>query len=198
MKGLLLKDLYAMRRSLPVFLLLIVVFAAPGGGGASFILFYAIVIPINLISIDERDRFDGLLMALPAHGAALVASKYILSYGYMCVTLLVAAARGALSQSLLPGAQQTYWANIGVSLALALAMEAVILPILYRFGMERGRPLCVLAILVAAALLGALSGLTSEIPPAPALVPAALAVGALLNAASMPLSARLYERRMTA
>ena len=196
MKGLLLKDLYMSRKTVGVYLLMIAFFAiAQGTNGVIFTLFYAIMFPINLIAMDERDRFDRLLPVLPVGGVTRVLDKYVISWGMILLGAAVFVIR-----SLFPG-DGFDLPVLAIGMSIALISQAISLPLIFRFGVERGRMIYLIAILAQAAALGALAALWGDvllISMPQVIVPLALCIGVGLSVASVFVSSRVYEKRCTA
>ena len=197
MKGLLLKDLYIGRKGIGVYLMMIVIFAiARSGSAAIFALFYAIMIPINLISIDERDRFDRLLPAMPVSGVSMVLDKYVVSWAMVGIAGVVYFVRG-----LFPGMELDLPVLL-IGMSIALISQSISLPLIYRFGIERGRMIYLIAIMGQAAVLGALGALWEDYlalaVPQVIVVPLALCVGIGMSVGSVFVSSRVYAARCTA
>lgn len=197
MKGLLIKDFYLCRKILWIYALMIAIFAvAQGQQGVLFSLFYSVTIPINLINYDEGDRFDRLQTALPLSWTARVLDKYVCAWATIAVVTVCYGVRG-----LLPGGGEVGIAALLFSVAAVLTVQAIMLPMLFRFGTERGRTLCFIAVFALAVLLGALGDMWDHVTlssPSLAAGAALLLLAALASAASVALSAKVYERRCTA
>ena len=196
MKGLLLKDFYMSRKTIWIYLFMIILFAAAqSANGAIFGMFYAIMIPVNLIAQDERDHFDSLLPMLPVSGRQRVMDKYIISWVMIAVALVVYFVR-----CLFPDAQVEI-ALVLMGVSIVLISQAISLPLIYRFGVERGRMIYMIAIIGQAALLGALGAAWEELLTVVApviVVPVVLAAGIGLSVGSIFVSGRVYEKRITA
>ena len=195
MKGLLLKDLYMSRKTIWLYLLMMLIFAAANGtSGVIFALFYAIMIPVNLIAFDERDRFDNLLPMLPVSGIQTVLDKYIVSWCMILLSLVFYAVR-----CLFPGAEFDA-PSIMIGMGICLISQAISLPLIFHFGVERGRMIYLITIMVQAALLGALGSVWGDVLVlvAPVFVSiSALIIGVVLSIGSVFVSGRVYEVRCT-
>ena len=196
MKGLLLKDLYMSRKTFWVYLLMMVVFAVvQSTTGVVFALFYAIMIPVNLIALDERDHFDSLLPMLPVGGVATVLDKYVISWCMMGIGVVFYFVR-----CLFPDAQFEPGMLL-VGIGICMVSQAISLPLIYKFGVERGRMIYLVAIIAQASLLGALGSIwenyLAQIAPMLTAV-LMLAAGAALSAGSVVVSSRVYLARITA
>ncbi len=145
MKGLLLKDLYLVRKYFRIYFIIAAVFI-----GVSclkdeniFFIFYPCVmaglIPINLISYDERDRWSEYAQTLPFTRAQLVSAKYIMG---LCMSM-AAIFLAAISQGVRMIGEQhfifrEYFALLGIMWSISLISPAVVIPLVYRFGVEKG------------------------------------------------------------
>lgn len=196
MKGILLKDMMTLKRTTLLYLVLIVFFAVSNGGsGAAFAMFYSIAMPVNMIAVDERSRFDRLMPMLPVRRIDCVLDKYIGAWG--CLAL--AAVLGIVGESVKAGAL-VLSPVILPAVAVCLVSQAITLPLLFKFGVDQGRMIYMIAIIVMAGLLGALGSLIDGqfFVPAQWLTALALLAGVALNAGSILVSERVYLGRLTA
>lgn len=196
MKGILLKDMMTLKRTMLLYLVLIVFFAVSNGGsGAAFAMFYSIAMPVNMIAVDERSRFDRLMPMLPVRRIDCVLDKYIGAWG--CLAL--AAVLGIVGESVKAGAL-VLSPVILPAVAVCLVSQAITLPLLFKFGVDQGRMIYMIAIIVMAGLLGALGSLIDGqfFVPAQWLTALALLAGVALNAGAILVSERVYLGRLTA
>lgn len=196
MKGILLKDMMTLKRTMLLYLVLIVFFAVSNGGsGAAFAMFYSIAMPVNMIAVDERSRFDRLMPMLPVRRIDCVLDKYIGAWG----CLAMAAVLGIVGESVKAGAL-VLSPVILPAVAVCLVSQAITLPLLFKFGVDQGRMIYMIAIIVMAGLLGALGSLIDGqfFVPAQWLTALALLAGVALNAGSILVSERVYLGRLTA
>ena len=196
MKGILLKDMMTLKRTMLLYLVLIVFFAVSNGGsGAAFAMFYSIAMPVNMIAVDERSRFDRLMPMLPVRRIDCVLDKYIGAWG--CLAL--AAVLGIVGESVKAGAL-VLSPVILPAVAVCLVSQAITLPLMFKFGVDQGRMIYMIAIIVMAGLLGALGSLIDGqfFVPAQWLTALALLAGVALNAGSILVSERVYLGRLTA
>ena len=196
MKGMLLKDLMTLRRTMLLYLVLIVFFAVSNGGaGAAFAMFYSIAMPVNMIAVDERSRFDRLMPMLPVKPVVCVLDKYIGAWG----CLVLAAVLGVISESVRVGAL-TLSPVILPAVAVCLISQAITLPLLFKFGVDQGRMIYMIAIIVMAGLLGALGSVIDGqfFVPAQWMTALALVAAVGLNIGSILVSKKVYMGRLTA
>ena len=196
MKGILLKDMMTLKRTMLLYLVLIVFFAVSNGGsGAAFAMFYSIAMPVNMIAVDERSRFDRLMPMLPVRRVYCVLDKYIGAWG--CLAL--AAVLGIVSESVRAGALVLSPVFLP-AVAVCLISQAITLPLLFRFGVDQGRMIYMIAIIVMAGLLGALGSLIDGqfFVPAQWMTALALLAAVGLNIGSILVSKKVYMGRLTA
>ena len=201
MKGLLRKDLYMTAAYFRVFLVLLGVFLVVGffaKEASTFIVIYPMIIgmmlPVSLLSYDERFRWNRSCDAMPCSRAQVVSAKYLLTL----ISVLLIFALTMLGQWLRLGPDgrlDELAALAPLLLGLGLVGPALLLPIIFRLGVEKGR----LAYFVAVGVVVAVGvGVGRELDPAaPVSVPLALPIAGsfLLFGLSWLLSIKLYETR---
>lgn len=166
MKGLLFKDWVMLRKHGGVFLLfaLTLLGASALDGGIAGMLcaggLAGAALPVTLMNGDEQNGWSTFCRALPYSAAQLVSAKYVL------VLLLSAALAlaGGLAQGIravwtggfdLP----TVLGGAGAAAAMCGLAPAMQLPVLFRFGVEKGERVCVaqIGVLLLLLLLAALA-----------------------------------------
>ena len=185
-----------LRRTMLLYLVLIAFFAiSNGGAGAAFAMFYSIAVPVNMIAVDERSRFDRLMPMLPVGRLYYVLDKYIGAW----VCLALAAVLGIVSESVRAGALVLSPVILS-AVAVCLISQAITLPLLLRFGVDQGRMIYMIAIIVMAGLLGALGSLINGqfFVPAQWVTALALMSAVAINAGSILVSKKVYIDRLTA
>ena len=181
MKALLLKDTYVIWKQMKIFLIIILVFSAiPSGFNSAFAVIYAAMMPYS-----TRD---------------IVLGKYV--FGWLCIGgaavlsgLLQAALSLVLDRSFLP-------VTMALSILGALCILAVTLPLMFHFGVEKGRLAMFLIIFLVCGGAGAISSIADSMGSGAAFafqgpILAILLIAALaLTAVSVALSLRFYKARM--
>ena len=204
MIGLLKKDLYVADKSGRLLLILALVFSmvpSLGAFGSTYAMMMAVMMPLNSIAYDERCKWDRYAAMLPYRTGQLVWSKYLLSYFY---TLLGGGiiVLGAFLRGVTTGAAD--WKETAeTSLMLAVVMlfiTALGLPMLYRFGSEKGRLAMILCMGVGVGAAMGLMGIFGELPKLPELsLPVMIVVVVALAAGATWLSFRMsvhfYKKR---
>ena len=137
MRGLLYKDFLVLRKSLWSMLVLVAVFCfIPNDTSffnlGLFFVVYTALLPVSLLAFDERSHWDRLAAMLPVTDRDIVRSKYA-----MGVLLALAAGLLYCAGRALHGAFAPDEALSGV--ALALIFQSILYPVLFRFGVEKGR-----------------------------------------------------------
>lgn len=194
--GILIKDILMMRKSLILYFFMIA-FLSLGGESALMIpMLYSLMLPMNLMGYDERSRFDRLSMMLPLSTFQRVIDKYLLTY--ICMVVMCASSIAIISLRtgtlVLPRTMPLY-------MSVLLVILGITIPLILYFGVERGRIICLLAILALAAPLGVLGSLSQSMTLGigiEAIGWMALAAGVLINILSVYVSCIVYDKRMTA
>ena len=144
MKGLLVKDLLMMRQHIFLTLVIILVYAfvaVTANGMAevfSFItIFLGIFFPVNTLAYDDKAHWDRLALSMPVSRTTVILSKYLLSLGFMVVLSAVslffiwAIQKGAVTT-------EDFLGVAGV-LALGVTLVSIMLPLMFKFGVEKAR-----------------------------------------------------------
>ena len=212
MKGLIQKDMRVLRQSNRLYFLLIVVYAfitVVTDMGFSFyssmVTVVALLLPMNCFSWDNYAKWDSFAMALPLSRKEIVGARYLLLLlvgGGAALLLLVLGALLGLIQGNL---------DVGMliissfsSLYGAVLINALMMPLMYRFGPEKARLFMLVAIALVAGLVYFAVRLFTDaqvftIPDAElVLVPAAVILALVLAgllALSYCLSCRIYAKK---
>lgn len=170
MTGLVKKDLYlsvSMLRSYVVVAAVFAILTLAGVYEISFFITYmsvmCIMIPVNLFAYDEQARWDKYAAALPSGRAGVVKARYLFTI-LICLGSLVFALLLQLIVALASGAQGQERVDLLLSGLLPAAygcfMNAILLPLLFKFGSQKGRLYLILALGVGVGVIfGGLTGL---------------------------------------
>lgn len=197
MKGLIYKDALTLIKQMRFFLVLILLFSLlPLGSLSNFALVYAAMLPFSAIAYDEQAKWPRLAAMMPYTRGQLVLSKYIIGWagvlGALMVSILAHVAAQLIFGNRAPLDAQL--AMLPMTAALALILIAVVLPLTFRFGVERGRMLSMVVLVLGAigvALLGQILGPRSSQQWLSALC---LFLAIPVNLISILLSRRLYRQ----
>lgn len=199
MSALILKDFYVLWRQMRLFLLLLLVFSAiPGSFNSTFVVVYAAMLPYTAMAYDERSKWNQLAAMLPYSRRDIVLGKYV--FGWI---VSAAAAVASLILQLIVSVFFHFGHVVPMGSVLAffasLCILAVTLPLMFRFGVEKGRLVMFLIIFLICGTAGAMGGIVEELSTdgqIPLSLAAALPMAAaVLTGLSIPLSIRLYRRR---
>ena len=197
MKGLLLKDWYLTVKYLRMLILISLLFAAmsvfsPENG--FFRIYPAVMfamIPVSLYSYDDREKWTVYAQAFPVSRAQYVTGKYL--FGALGMAALVA----LLTVLYLISGAEGFVGAVTLSLVLGLGSASLMLPVLFRFGAEKGR---IAYLIFIGVICGGGVALSLAAPPeGGAAMPtpsAALCAGMIvLYILSWRLSVALYQKR---
>lgn len=146
MKGLLLKELYMMKKYCKAHFLLAAIFIALSfvSGENMFFVFYPCVlcgmIPVNLLSYDERSGWLQYSETMPYTKGQLVSAKYLIGFGTQMAVLLVTGIAQATRMSI--GGTfvfREYLVLIMLFLIMSLLSSSIALPFMFKLGVEKGR-----------------------------------------------------------
>lgn len=204
MSGLLIKDFYTIIRYYKIYMIVVAaalvatVFVA---SNYSFVAYCAIMvsaIPIGIISIEEKERWNIYSATLPYSAAEIVSAKYILGL----ILLGIMAAAASIFELILLVSGGKYSVNEHIFLIVELLVYGLIisglmLPFVFRFGAEKGRLfyllICVVIIL-AAISIGDPGGLVAFLSYNTNIFMVSLAGGAaVIFGVSWLLSIQLYK-----
>ena len=202
MKALVRKDLYMLQSFGKLFLLVFTLFAVvPDLQFFTYSSTYAVMLSLYLMQSDEQCKWDSLLPMLPISRRLVVLEKYLLGWAYLALMTVVALVSQLIwvRFDMMPLDGQ-YFTMLCIDLAIGFLMQAVSLPVIFRFGTNRGRPVLFFAVAFATLLtvivlndrdFGSLLSLLVHIRGWHILVAAAL-----VSVATIPLSIHLYEKRI--
>lgn len=204
MSALLLKDFDVMWKQTRVLLILILVFSClPGAFYPTFAVVYAAILPYTAMAYDERSKWDQLAAMLPYTDRDIVLSKYC--FGYLAI--IATAGISLVVQTVLTTVWDRAAENLSPLPTIPLAMGvgvcvlALTLPLMFRFGVEKGRLVMFLLIFLVCGGTGAVSGISSDIPDGgyylTLALPGVALAAVVLTAVSIPLSLRMYRRKRT-
>ena len=147
MTGLILKDLFVMRKVLRSYLLLIVIYAILAyldffdySFIITFIQIILAVLPISAFAYDEQSKWDRYAMSLPLGRSKVVGARYL----FVLALTLFTVAMGLAGTALLYLAHQVdpleMFVTLMVSTTIGLLLPTILLPLSYKLGAERARP----------------------------------------------------------
>lgn len=170
MTGLLLKDFYTLRQYLKTMLFMFLFFGLISSGldnpatfFEGFIIFMSMMMTLTSFSYDTLAKWDRYALSMPVSRKELVASKYILSVilclGGTIVSFLISLVILKLDPVEGFGMKEHIYATAAI-VSISVFFSAVILPLIFKFGVEKCRFLLIAvfaaptAVLIAVAKLG--------------------------------------------
>ncbi len=202
MKGLLRKDLFMILKYGRTLLIMCVIFLAMSIVAEEnfFFIVYPVllggVLPVTLLSYDERFGWNRYCDALPITRKQVVDERYLMSLlSFFVLYVLTLAVQAAV---LLPkGRGEDLLELAGLLPSLGLVAPALMLPITLRWGVEKGRIVYyfIIGVIVAAGLVFSNSFVGTDRELGRGSAAAVLLVSVAFFAASWLLSVKLYEKR---
>lgn len=143
MGGLILKDLYGLKQQLKIYIIIAVVWLliAVTTRDMSFfsglVMMFTFLVPITSLAYDEKSRFDAYALTMPVKRSDIVLSKYLLSLicGAVC-----ALAGFFVNVICMNDIFETAVVTL-ILLCVGIFFSSIVLPLLFRFGVEKGGPL---------------------------------------------------------
>lgn len=199
MKGLFLKDLYMIKAYFRTLIAIAVVFIISSfwGGGNMFLIIYPMIVaamlPMSILSYDEKSRWDVYCGTLPCSKSAVVSVKYLSCLVYVAVMFALSLLVQSLRITRAGGDMSELAVIMAMLLSIGLVGPSLMLPVIFRLGTEKGRmayyvvigALCALSFLLPEKLPSALANSVALLPLA----------AAALFAASWLLSIFFYRKR---
>lgn len=143
MNALIKKDLIILFKQMKFFLVLILFFGVILSGPfySTFVIVYAAMLPLTVMSFDEASKWDSLAAMMPIRSFHLVASKYIMGYMVIFLTafmiILSTLFRIVLLDSSLIFSERFF--QVVISVCFGILMLSLLLPLIFKLGIEKGR-----------------------------------------------------------
>ncbi|HJA30673.1 MAG: hypothetical protein DBX58_02110 [Clostridiales bacterium] len=214
MRGLLRKDWYMTLRYGKFFLAFVLIYAVIAAFSEMGMLFSLINVMIGgmlvktLISYEEQSKWDSMAVYLPVTAECIVAEKYVVGLISVALTSLLTAGTIAAACSLSGrGAVLPFGSHVLLLMGAGTLWLALEMPVLFKFGVNKGRIWFALLTALIAGLIGGAGmagtgrfgeGLGQTGLSAPALtgsMAAFLAAAAALIALSIRLSVHFFRKR---
>lgn len=168
MKGLILKDLFNLKKqarfyiAIPLFMAVLSAFSSGSMQmfAIAYCLLFSIMLPITTLSLDERANWDPYALCMPVSRRSVVLSKYLLGLLFILASVLLcflaAWLRGAAAGFAAFDVQKMLFSIVWMTVG-ACVLFAVFMPIMFRIGTEKGRIVMIGVIVVPVLLLSLLS-----------------------------------------
>lgn len=145
MKGLLLKDLYMLRKYSASYILILVVFSAVSlfGDGNMFFTIYPVIfagiLPVNLLSYDEKSKWISYGMTFPYSRSQMVSAKYIMSLIILFAAMAYILIVQMLKYFAFDSDMGVFFNILPIMIICGVIPQVLMLPIVFRVGVEKGR-----------------------------------------------------------
>ncbi len=200
MKGLMKKEFLMLWRASRAFALICVVFIAMSAVSQDNIIFLFMpimisgLLPSTLLSYDERCKWQEFSGALPVSRAQLVSAKYLLGVGCMTAILVLTLIVHLIVRRFPPQMLSTMLCGI---CGLSLFISAVSLPMMFKFGVEKGRLWYYATLVLVGGASGASAGVATDFfnEGLPSYVWIIFVFGVVIYALSWLLAIRFYQKR---
>ena len=148
MKGIVIKDLLALKSSMKTVVLIVILFGVMGAKSGSaymstFASVYAAILPMTCMAFDERSRFNRYAVIMPVNLRDVVLSKYVVG-----LILAVAATAVATAMTALSGG--SIGETVAASIAIPMVYHSLLLPLMFKFGVEKSRIIILAGVVVPA------------------------------------------------
>lgn len=166
MKGLLLKDLVNLKQQTKIYIIVIVIWLAialtskDGAFLGGMICVLSVMLPITTLSYDEKAKWDKYVLSMPVSRKQVVASKYILALALSFIGCFISF---AFNLFITKDASQSMRMSL-MFWAFSIVAFCVILPLIYKFGVEKGRAMILIVFLAPTVLVIMLSKLNIPLP----------------------------------
>lgn len=202
MTGLLLKDLIGLKSFARFLVLLLVIYIGIGVftgelfNVAAAMLIVCAMLPMSSLALDEQSSWRAFACALPVRRGQLVAAKYLLVVVLEAASVVLLALVGGVTSLFSAVNWQELLLSVGIIGLLVLLMNALTMPMMYKFGVEKARLLMMLVFMIVFLAFSQMQVLQQAVLSLGAL-PLWLAPVAViaLYVGSCYLSIRIYERK---
>lgn len=167
MKGLMMKEFYLLNKYCRACLLIAVVFTACSAVSTNlFTMFYPAVlggiIPVTLLSCDEKSKWSVYVKTFPYTRKEIVSSKYLITLIYLAAVVFLTVVSQEINMLRATGGFQTQTCLSVVMplLATGLIVPGILLPAVFKLGVDKGRMVYYVVIVIICGLFGALRVLT--------------------------------------
>ena len=202
MRGLIRKDMYMMKTYFRISWIVVLIFLFVGAVNekASFYHAYSCmmggIVPISILSYDEKERWMDYADTLPLSAKTIVRSKYLFGLIFSIAVFVLATVSYAVNCAMHRGGDlSSVPAMASVFLFLSVLPAILLMPVLLKYGVEKGR---ILYYILFGALFAvvAVFGISDSFHPAADLSPAVLTVAAaVLWVVSLTISQAVYPKR---
>lgn len=167
MTGLILKDLLNLKKQAKVYLILVIFYFVYGAVFenssmfSSMMTMVAVMIPITAMSYDERSKWDRYALTLPISRVGIVVSRYLLGVIFIVIAFVLSMLVNLVFSKMY--STESILINLA-ALSAGITVMSVIFPLLFKYGVEKGRILMMLVFFAPIAILMIVSKLGVPMP----------------------------------
>lgn len=167
MTGLILKDLLNLKKQAKVYLILVIFYFVYGAVFESSSMFssmmtmIAVMIPLTAMSYDERSKWDRYALTMPISRKVIVASRYLLGMIFIAAAFVLSILVNMVFSKMY--SIESILISLA-SLSAGITVMSVIFPLLFKYGVEKGRILMMLVLFTPIAILMMVSKLGLSMP----------------------------------
>lgn len=207
MKGLMKKDYILIKKNSLVYLLLFGVFLIISVGKAlsshepdtmifsGYMAMAPFILAINTFAYDDLAKWDSYCLSMPVTRAEAVLARYA-SLGTVAVAVCLMGTIVSLIVGIMVGQLQMGYILLTslILLGIALLALAVLLPLIYKFGVEKSRILLIILMLAFMSVV-VIGGKEMPVPAINFMIRLLPVVGIVLYAVSFYISSAIYQRK---
>ncbi len=167
MIGLIIKDLINLKKLSKIYLLLMAFYFIVGMAGGNqdmfsgMVVMLAVMIPITALSYDEKNKWDRYALTMPLMRGTIVLSKYVLGLIFLITAFILAFLSNIIfTETIL---YENLMINLTI-LSVGIMMMSFVLPIILKFGVEKGRILMMIVFFTPVAIIAMLPKLGIPTP----------------------------------
>lgn len=159
MKGLVKKDLLLLVKNIKTYIFLLVFYLILGAFCQDFFLLDSLILVflgmlvVTTMSYDDKPIWDAFVRSMPIKPNRIVLAKYITAICLLLFGCLLIAFVGLLLFRQIFFTYVTYFLPLNISIFIAFLFVSVSIPIIYKFGSEKGRMINIAALLVIVAII---------------------------------------------
>lgn len=167
MIGLIIKDVLNLRKHTKAYLIILIFYFAIGIANEDFsmvssmIALIAAMMPITAMSYDERSKWDRYALTMPLSRGSIVVSKYLLGLIFLITAFIITMLFNLLFSKI--QLTENILTNL-ITFSAGIIIMSVIFPILFKFGIEKGRILMMLVLFAPTGIILLLTKFGFEIP----------------------------------
>lgn len=167
MMGLILKDLYNLKKQSKFYFILLVFYFLIGMANNSISMFgtmlcvLAAMLPVTAMAYDEKNNWDRYALTMPLSRKDMVLSRYILGliFSFIAFMISIASSFFLIKDSFV----ESITMNLG-TLSFVWILMSIIFPIIFKFGIEKGRILLMMILFAPSMIVLFLSNYGIQLP----------------------------------